>query len=50
MDWAKALDPANGGPGESPGYQETVQRCKERGPRKKGTKKPNKKRPPRRTR
>lgn len=24
MDWAKALDPKNGGPGESPGYQETL--------------------------
>ena len=24
MDWTRLLDPANGGPGESPGYKETV--------------------------
>lgn len=48
MDWSKALDPANGGPGESPGYQETVQRIRERGPRQKKKKKPSKKTRPRR--
>jgi len=24
LDWTKLLDPANGGPGEAPGYQETL--------------------------
>jgi hypothetical protein len=24
MDWAYLLDPANGGPGEPPGYRETL--------------------------
>jgi hypothetical protein len=25
MDWQRLLDPANGGPGESPGYRETME-------------------------
>jgi hypothetical protein len=24
MDWTRLLDPANGGPGEPPGYRETL--------------------------
>jgi hypothetical protein len=28
MDWTFLLDPANGGPGEAPGYQETLARMK----------------------
>jgi hypothetical protein len=24
MDWQRLLDPANGGPGESPGYQQVL--------------------------
>ena len=29
MDWTALLDPANGGPGEAPGYRETLARLEE---------------------
>jgi hypothetical protein len=30
LNWTELLDPANGGPGESPGYRETLERIAER--------------------
>ena len=30
LDWARLLAPANGGPGESPGRAEAVERAKQR--------------------
>ena len=27
-DWTHLLDPANGGPGEAPGYQETIEQLR----------------------
>ena len=29
MNWTALLDPANGGPGEAPGYRETLARLEE---------------------
>ena len=40
MDWAYLLDPANGGPGETPGYQQLLaeMRAKPKQPKPKRTK------------
>lgn len=35
FDWYKLLDPANGGPGQAPGYTEAVKAVTSRPPRKK---------------
>lgn len=30
INWAEILDPANGGPGEAPGYQEALRSARQR--------------------
>ena len=38
-DWSRILDPWAGGPGEPPGFRETVERIRERGPKQKPARK-----------
>jgi len=35
LDWTKLLDPANGGPGEPPGYREAFEAAKAAPPKEK---------------
>ena len=44
MDWAYLLDPANGGPGETPGYQQLLVDMRAN-PKQPKTKQPKPKRP-----